>query len=254
VKRIGLLGGMSWESSIEYERIINETVRERLGGAHSADLILRSYDFADIEALQAGGGWEAAGELLADGAAMLETLGAQMIVLCTNTMHIVADAIISAVTVPFLHIADATAAAVKQAGVRKVALLGTRYTMEQPFYRDRLASRHGLDVRVPGEDERQVIHDVIYGELVNGIVHDASRRRYLEIIDRMVADGAEGVIAGCTEIELLVPPARVAVPYFPTTRLHASAAAEWALGAAPSAPGARRYRLARERRRPGRTH
>jgi aspartate racemase len=143
---------------------------------------------------------------------------------------------------------------VKQAGVRKVALLGTRYTMEQPFYRDRLASRHGLDVRVPGEDERQVIHDVIYGELVNGIVHDASRRRYLEIIDRMVADGAEGVIAGCTEIELLVPPARVAVPYFPTTRLHASAAAEWALGAAPSAPGARRYRLARERRRPGRTH
>jgi len=225
---------MSWESSIEYERIINETVRERLGGVHSADLLIRSYDFADIEALQADGDWEAAGELLAGGAAMLEALGAQLIVLCTNTMHRVADAIVSAVTVPFLHIADATADAVKRAGVQTVALLGTRYTMEQRFYRDRLA-RHGLDVRVPGDEDRRVVHEVIYGELVKGIVHDTSRRRYLEIIDRMVADGARGVIAGCTEIELLLPPSLVAVPYFPTTRLHAGAAAEWAIGSDPLA-------------------
>jgi aspartate racemase len=165
VKTIGLLGGMSWESSIEYERIINEGVREALGGSASADLVIRSYNFAEIEALQAVGDWEAAGRLLARDAQHLEGAGADLIVLCTNTMHIVAPAIEQAITVPFLHVADTTAAAVEATGISTVALLGTRYTMERDFYRARLAS-HGLDVLVPDEPDRTAVHDVIYDELV----------------------------------------------------------------------------------------
>ena len=229
MKTIGLLGGMSWESSVEYERLINQGVRERLGGAHSADLIVRSYDFAVIERLQAIGDWDGAGALLAADARRLQDAGADMIVLCTNTMHVVAPAIEAAIDVPFLHLADATAAAVLDQGVATVGLLGTRYTMEQSFYRDRLAS-HGIDVIVPDEPDRTTVHDVIYDELVRGVVSDASRSRYLAVIDRLVARGATGVVAGCTEIELLVSADDVAVAYFPTTRLHASAAVDFALG------------------------
>jgi aspartate racemase len=228
VKRIGLLGGMSWESSIEYERMINEGVRARLGGTHSADLVIRSYDFAVIEALQEADDWEAAGALLAADARRLQDSGAEIIVLCTNTMHAVAAAIEAAIDVEFLHLADTTAAAVLEAGVSTVALLGTRYTMERDFYRGRLA-RHGLAVIVPDEPDRTTIHDVVYDELVRGIVSATSRRAYLDVIDRMVVRGATGVIAGCTEIELLVGPDDVDVAYFPTTRLHAEAAVAAAL-------------------------
>lgn len=228
-RRIGLLGGMSWESSIEYERIINTEVRRRLGGTHSADLVIRSYDFGAIEAMQEAGDWAAMGSLLAGDAAALERAGAECIVLCTNTMHQVAGRIEEAITVPFLHLADATATAIVSDGLATVALLGTRYTMEREFYRHRLES-HGLTVLVPDEPDRTLVHDVIYGELVRGEIREASRARYLEIIDRLVTRGAEGVIAGCTEIELLVGPGDVACPYYPTTRLHALAAVDWALG------------------------
>jgi aspartate racemase len=229
MKRIGLLGGMSWESSIEYERLINEEIRRRLGGNHSADLLIRSYDFADIEALQEAGDWAAAGARLAADARHLQEAGAELIVLCTNTMHRVAEAIETAIDVPFLHIADTTAVAVKRAGLGRVALLGTRYTMEWEFYRGRLEERHGIEVIVPGETDRAVVHDVIYRELVRGIVRDDSRQAYLDIIGRLLADGGEGVIAGCTEIELLVSSNDVGCPYFPTTRLHALAAVDAAL-------------------------
>ena len=229
VRTIGLLGGMSWESSIEYERIINTEVRAALGGVHSASLLVRSYDFAEIERLQAEDDWDGAGAVLAADARRLEEAGAGLIVLCTNTMHRCAEAIEAAIGVPFLHLADATARAVVEAGVEQVALLGTRYTMEQDFYRARL-ERHGLSVIVPDEPDRTLVHDVIYGELVQGVVSPVSQDAYLHVIDRLVERGAQGVIAGCTEIELLVGPDDVELPYFPTTELHARAAARWALG------------------------
>lgn len=228
MKRIGLLGGMSWESSIEYERLINTEVRDRLGGTHSADLLIRSYDFAEIEDLQERGKWGEAGDLLAADARLLETGGAGLVVICTNTMHLLADRVQAAIDVPLLHIADATAAAVHAAGVEHVALLGTRYTMEQQFYRGRLEAS-GLVVSIPDEPDRTRVHDVIYDELVRGEVTSESRAAYLAIIERLVAAGADGVIAGCTEIELLVRPDDVDVPYFPTTRLHAIAAVDLAL-------------------------
>ncbi|MEJ7800710.1 MAG: amino acid racemase [Ilumatobacter sp.] len=233
MKTIGLLGGMSWESSIEYERMINQGVRERLGGVHSADLVIRSYDFARIEALQAAGDWDRAGDILAADAALLEAAGAEIIVLCTNTMHLLADRIEAAIGVEFLHLADATAAAVVAAGVERVALLGTRYTMEAEFYRGRL-ERHGLVVIVPDEPDRSMIHDVIYDELVQGVIEPASKQRYLDAVERLVERGAVGVIAGCTEIELLVGPADVGVAYFPTTAIHARAAVDAALSDDPA--------------------
>lgn len=225
---IGLLGGMSWESSIEYERMINQGVRERLGGTHSADLIIRSYDFAAIEALQQADRWDDAGALLAADARRLQDAGADLIVLCTNTMHVCAPAIEAAIDVPFLHLADATAQAVLDAGIRTVALLGTRYTMEHDFYRGRLAG-HGLEVIVPGEPDRTTVHDIIYEELVRGQVREESKQVYLDVIQRLSNAGADGVIAGCTEIELLVGAEDVSVPWFPTTRLHAQAAVQAAL-------------------------
>jgi aspartate racemase len=228
MKTIGLLGGMSWESSIEYERIINTEVRQRRGGGHSADLLIRSYDFAVIEKLQEEEDWDAAGRLLATDARRLQDAGADLIVLCTNTMHLVADAIESAIDVPFLDLADTTAEAVLAAGLYTVALLGTRFTMEKDFYRGRL-ERHGLAVIVPDEPDRTIVHDVIYDELVQGRIIEQSRQRYLEIIARLIDRGAQGVIAGCTEIELLVTPDDVSVPYFPTTRLHAMAAVDLSL-------------------------
>lgn len=228
MKTIGLLGGMSWESSIEYERIINTEVRRRLGGVHSADLLIRSYDFEEIEQLQARDDWSAAGTLLAADARRLQDAGAELVALCTNTMHIVADEIAAAIDVPLVHLADTCAVAVCAAGIDTVALLGTRFTMEKDFYRGRL-EQHGLKVIVPDPDDRTFVHDVIYDELVQGQIVDQSRTRYLEIIDGLVARGAQGVIAGCTEIELLVTPGDVVIPYFPTTMLHAMAVVNLAL-------------------------
>jgi len=228
MKRIGLLGGMSWESSVEYERLINQGVRERLGGTASGDLIIRSYNFAEIEELQERDDWARAGEILAGDAVWMEAAGAEAIVLCTNTMHKVADTIEAAIDIPLIHIADATATAVHAADIRRVAVMGTRYTMEQAFYVDRLA-RRGLDVMIPDEPDRTTIHDIIFEELVRGEIVAGSKRRYLDAVDRLVERGAEGVIAGCTEIELLIGPDDVPVPFFPTTAIHAAAAVEFAL-------------------------
>ena len=222
---IGLLGGMSWESSADYYRLLNETVRDRLGGLHSARCVLLSVDFAVIEKLQAAGRWEQAGELLAADAERLQAAGADLLLLCTNTMHKVADQVQAAVGIPLLHIADVTAAAVVAAGLHRVALLGTAFTMEQDFYRDRLAS-HGLDVLVPAADDRAVVHRIIYDELCVGIVRDESRDAYKGVIERLVAAGAQGVILGCTEIEMLIGPADSPVPVFPTTALHVAAAVD----------------------------
>ena len=228
MKRIGLLGGMSWESSVEYERLINEGVREHLGGTASGDLIVRSYNFAEIEELQERDDWARAGEILAADAVWMEAAGAEAIVLCTNTMHKVADVIEAAIHIPLIHIADATATAVHAADIHRVAVMGTRYTMEQAFYVDRLA-RHGLDVMIPDEPDRTTIHDIIFEELVRGEIVAGSKRRYLDAVDRLVDRGAEGVIAGCTEIELLIGPDDVPVPFFPTTAIHAGAAVEFVL-------------------------
>ena len=228
MRTIGLLGGMSWESSALYYRVVNEAVRERLGGYHSARVLMSSVDFADVERLQVAGEWDAAGELLAAEARALEAAGVDCLVLCTNTMHKVAGAIEAATTVPLLHIADVTAAAVRDAGVSRVALLGTRFTMEQPFLRERLES-HGLDVLVPAADDLRRVHEVIYDELVHGVVRAESRAEYVAVVDRLVADGAEGVVLGCTEIELLLGSDDVSVPVFATTRLHALAAVDFAL-------------------------
>jgi aspartate racemase len=228
VKRIGLIGGMSWESSAEYYRLLNETVRERLGGLHSAECLLYSVDFAEVEAMQVEGRWDDAADRLAEAARALEAGGAELLVLCTNTMHKVADAIEAAVSVPLLHLADTTAAAVRAAGLGTVGLLGTAFTMEQDFYRDRLAG-HGLTVLVPGEDDRALVHRVIYDELCLGVVRDVSRAAYQGVIARLVEAGAEGVVLGCTEIELLVGQQDSPVPLFPTTRLHVLAAVDAAL-------------------------
>jgi aspartate racemase len=228
VKTIGLIGGMSWESSLEYYRLLNELVRERLGGLHSAECVMHSVDFAAIEAMQVEGRWDDAGQRLADVAQGLEAAGADFLVLCTNTMHKVADAIEKAASLPLLHLGDTTAAAVLQAEVRRVGLLGTRFTMEQEFYRDRLSS-HGLEVIVPTSEDRDVVHRVIYDELCLGVVRPESRRAYQEVIGRLVDRGAEGVVLGCTEIELLIGQEHVDVPVFPTTRLHVEAAVAAAL-------------------------
>jgi aspartate racemase len=228
VKVIGLLGGMSWESSIEYYRLVNERVRERLGGLHSARCVLYSVDFADVERMQAEGRWSDAAETLREAAQALVRAGADFVVLCTNTMHKVADDL----GVPLLHLADTTAAAVTAAEITTVGLLGTAFTMEQDFYVDRLRG-HGLDVLVPDADDRATVHRIIYEELVRGVVREESRVAYREVIARLAARGARGVILGCTEIELLVGAADSPVPVFPTTRLHAEMAVDVALGERP---------------------
>ena len=237
MKLIGMLGGMSWESTAEYYRLANLRVRDRLGGLASARVLLHSVDFAGIERLQAAGDWEAAGEQLAAAAAGLEAGGAELLLLCTNTMHKVAGAIEAATTIPFLHIGDVTAAAVTAAGLRRVGLLATAYTMEQDFLRDRLA-RHGLTVLVPSAEDRAEVHRVIYEELVLGVVLESSRAAYRAVIQRLVDDGAEGVILGCTEIELLIGPGDSPVPIFPTTLLHVTAAVDQALDDALASDGA----------------
>lgn len=229
MRRIGVLGGMSWESTAEYYRLLNEITAKRLGGLHSADLLVRSLDFAEIEEMQASSEWERAGERLAEEAATLSDAGAEVIVLATNTMHKVAGALEETYGERFLHLGDTTAAAVEAAGVGRVGLLGTGFTMSQPFYADRLRG-HGLEVVVPTEPDRETVHRIIYEELCLGTFLDSSRQAYLEVIDRLVAAGCEGVILGCTEIELLLPIETYAgVPLFPTTRLHCEAAIEAAL-------------------------
>jgi aspartate racemase len=229
VKTIGLIGGMSWESTIPYYRHINEVVKAHLGGLHSAKVVLVSVDFHDIEQLQHAGKWDEAGVALSDAAKALERAGADFIVVCTNTMHKVAPAIEAAVRIPLLHIADPTAQAIDDAGLRTVGLLGTRFTMEQAFYRDRLQRNHGINVLVPDATDREAVHRIIYDELCLGQVRDASRDVYRAVIARLVAQGAQAVILGCTEISLLVGADDAAVPLFDTTAIHAQAAAEYAL-------------------------
>ncbi len=230
MKTIGLLGGMSWESSLEYYRLINEGVKARLGGLHSARCLLWSFDFAEIEALQMAGDWDGAARAMAAAAQSLERGGAEGIVICTNTMHRLAPEVEAAVSIPLLHIADATARHILNDGCKTVGLLGTRFTMEQDFYRGRLESRFGLRVLTPDAPDRATIHEVIYQELCLGDVRENSRRAYLRIIDDLAGRGAEAVILGCTEITLLVQPEHTTVPLYDTTRLHALAAVEWALG------------------------
>jgi aspartate racemase len=220
---------MSWESTIPYYRQINETVKQRLGGLHSARVVLYSVDFEEIEQLQHAGLWEQAGVLMADAARRLEMAGADGLVLCTNTMHKVAPQIEEAVNIPLLHIADPTAEAIKAAGLSTIGLLGTRFTMEQDFYRARLEQQHGLRVLVPDQADRDTVHRVIYEELCLGRISDASREAYQAVIGRLVTEGAQAVILGCTEISLLVGPRDVDIPLFDTTRLHAVHSAEWAL-------------------------
>lgn len=229
MKVIGLLGGMSWESSAEYYRIVNERVRDRLGGLHSARCLMWSFDFAEIEALQHAGRWDEATALLVEAAWRLERGGADFLVLCTNTMHRMAEDLQAAIGLPLLHIADPTAKRIKAAGLRRVGLLGTAFTMEQEFYKGRLVERHGLEVLVPDDRDRALVHRVIYDELVRGVVEPSSRAAYREIIGRLVAGGAQAVILGCTEIMLLVRPEDSPVPLFDTTTIHAEAAVELAL-------------------------
>ncbi len=228
-RMIGMLGGMSWESSAQYYRLANELVRERLGGLHSARIVLASVDFADVEALQSAGRWDEAGQLLAGAARGLEAAGAELLLICTNTMHKVADHVQDAVGIPLLHVADATAQAVTEAGLGTVGLLGTAFTMEQDFYRDRLAS-HGLRALIPPPDDRAEVHRIIYDELCLGVVREESRQAYRDVIDRLAQDGAEGIVLGCTEIELLISGTDSPVPVFPTTRLHVEAAVAASLG------------------------
>ncbi len=228
MKTLGLIGGMSWESTLPYYRIVNERVRERLGGLHSAKLVLHSVNFAEIEALQHAGDWDAAGAQLADAARGLRLAGAEAMVVCTNTMHLVAPAIEAAVDIPLLHIADATAQRIRAAGLARVALLGTRFTMEQAFYRERIEAA-GIAVLTPDAAQRERVHQTIYDELCLGRIVDASRDAYRAIMAGLVARGAQGVILGCTEIGLLVGANDAEVPLFDTARIHAEAAADWAL-------------------------
>lgn len=230
-KLIGLIGGMSWESSAEYYRIINELVRDRLGGLHSAKCLMWSFDFAEIEALQHAGRWDDATFEMIKAAQSLERGGADFLLICTNTMHRMADEVQAAINIPLIHIADPTAERIKTAGLKKVGLLGTAFTMEQDFYKGRLINKHGLEVLVPNDDDRKTVHRIIYDELVQGEVQETSRRMYRDVIARLVEQGAEAVILGCTEIMLLVRPEDSAVPIYDTTAIHAEAAVERAITA-----------------------
>jgi aspartate racemase len=229
MKTIGLIGGMSWESSIEYYRLINEGVRQRLGGLHSAKSVMVSVDFAEIEALQHAGDWEQATDMMIATAQEVERGGADFIVICTNTMHKMADEVQAQIGIPLLHIADATAERIQSQGLRKIGLLGTKFTMEEDFYRGRLVKKHGLEVLIPGPQERETVHCVIYDELCLGRVEPRSKAQYIAIMENLVRQGAEGIILGCTEISLLVGAADSQVPLFDTTLIHAEAAVDWAL-------------------------
>lgn len=229
MKTIGLIGGMSWESSALYYRSINEETKKRLGGHHNAKSVMVTVDFHEVEHLQHSGEWERLAEMLADASRSLERAGADFTVLCTNTMHKLADTITQAASIPLLHIVDATAEAIRRAGCTRAGLLATRFTMEHDFYKDRMRERFGIDVLVPPADARTVVHDVIYQELCPGIIRDESREKYREIICGLGQNGTEAIILGCTEIELLISQVDCVLPVYPSTRLHAQMAVDWAL-------------------------
>ncbi|GGQ14835.1 aspartate/glutamate racemase family protein [Streptosporangium pseudovulgare] len=228
MRAIGLIGGLSWESTVIYYQVINRRVRERLGGSHSANSLIWSVDYTIVEDLVFAGRWDEVSTLLTDAGRKLEDLGAEVLLVCSNTFSRVSDDVARAASVPVLHIADAVGAEVRARGMRKVGLLGTRFTMEQPFYRDRLAA-HGFDVVVPRREQRELVHRVIFDELVRGVLRESSRDAYAQVVADLAADGAEGVILGCTEIELLITEKDAAVPLLPSARLHAEAAAGFAL-------------------------
>jgi aspartate racemase len=229
MKTIGMIGGMSWESSIEYYRIINETVRTELGGLHSAKSMMVSVEFAEIETLQHQGRWDEATKILIDAARSLENGGADFAIICTNTMHKLYDKIQQSIQIPLLHIADATAESIKAEGIQKIALLGTRFTMEENFYKGRLVDNYGLEVIIPSSADMEIVHRIIYDELCAGLIKSDSKQRYADIIGRLVAEGAEGIILGCTEIGLLVKQEDSPVLLFDTTKIHAKAAVKYAL-------------------------
>ena len=229
MKTIGMIGGMSWESSIEYYRIVNQTVKEKLGGLHSAKSVMYSVDFAEIETLQREGRWDQATQAMITAARHVESGSADFVVICTNTMHKMADDVEAAIGIPLLHIADATAEAIKARGLSKIGLLGTKFTMEEDFYRGRLVEHHGLNVLIPETEDREVAHRVIYDELVLGNIKSESREVYKKIIEKLIAAGAQGIILGCTEIGLLVKDEDSSIPLFDTTYIHAVSAVEYAL-------------------------
>ena len=230
MKTIGLIGGMSWESSAVYYELINKKVKQLLGGFHSCKSIMLTVDFAEIEKLQHEGNWAALDKMMADAAKRLEAVGADIVVLCTNTMHLCSEAIKQSISIPFLHIAEATAQEIQKQGIKKVALLGTKFTMEKDFYKSILINDFKIEVLIPSEEEREIVHNVIYNELVQGVIKDESREQYKTIIHNIEHQGAEGVILGCTEIPLLISQADVNIPVFDTTKIHAEKAVEWALG------------------------
>jgi len=229
LKTIGLIGGMSWESSKVYYELINKKVNDCLGGFHSCDCIMHSVDFAVIEKLQHEDSWEELNKIMADSAQRLERAGAEFIVLCTNTMHLCSEAIVKSISIPFLHIAEATGLEIVKRDMKKVALLGTRFTMEKDFYKEVLKTKYGIEVIVPDEREREVIHNIIYKELVHGQIKDESRKNFQIIINRLASEGAEGAILGCTEIPLLISDKDVKIPTFDTTTIHAEKAVEWVI-------------------------
>ncbi len=229
MKTIGMIGGMSWESSAEYYRLVNQETKRRLGGQHNAPSILVTVDFAEVEHLQHAGRWDELGSILADRARQLERAGADFVVLCTNTMHKLASCITNAVQIPLLHIADAVGQTIQKSGQRRVGLLGTRFTMEQTFYSDRLRQHFGIEAIVPPAEDRQMIHDAIYNELCHGIIREESRNRFTNVIERLAGQGAESVILGCTEIGLLISQADSSLPVYDSTSIHAIAAVEFAL-------------------------
>jgi aspartate racemase len=229
MKTIGMIGGMSWESSLEYYRIVNETIKEKLGGFHSAKCVLFSVNFEEVEKLQHQGDWESLTRLMIDAAQRVKKAGADFLVICTNTMHKMADEVQDATRIPLLHIADVTAAAIRANGQARVGLLGTKFTMEQDFYKGRLNQKHGMDVLIPDDKERQVIHEILYNELCLGAIKDLSREKFKDIIQGLVGRGAQGVILGCTEIPLIVSQKDYKIPLYDTTTLHAKAAVAFAL-------------------------
>ncbi len=229
MKTIGLIGGMSWESSQEYYRIINETAREKLGGLHSAECLMFSFDFAEIEALQHAGNWEEAARRMVEAAQNLEKGGAEFVLICTNTMHKMAPEVQANIAIPLLHIADPTGEAIVASGITKIGLLGTKYTMEHDFYKGRLIEKFGIEVVVPNEADRNTVHNIIYDELCLGLVKESSKKQYQAVIKKLEADGAQGVILGCTEITLLIQQADTDLPVFDTTRIHAETAVAKAL-------------------------
>lgn len=229
MKTLGLIGGMSWESTQTYYQYINQAVREKLGGLHSAQLLMWSFDFHDIEQDQAAGDWDAATDKMIDAAKRLKSAGAHAIVICTNTMHKMAEQVENSAGLPLIHIADTTAKSIQDKGLKKVGLLATRYTMEQDFYKGRLIHQHGIDVIIPDEEGRSTVHDIIYNELCQGIIRENSRQAYQSVIQSLITQGAEGIILGCTEIGLLIEQKDVSVPVFDTTKIHAEEAVSFAL-------------------------